>query len=246
MSIDRIARGLDWLRDLIDPERPEVTAIPVPETEVLGFTFRRTRPDGQIETIDIAAVEVTPKDVAHFDIETEVRTVPRGAMLEVEPTGDQYLRMVMTGRMLPDDKGVVMVRRVEQPEPPSQYVETHYRAIDGADGPCQMCDQRYPAWRAPDDLWNLVMGGPEATDDPGGMLCPTCFLRLADVRAPQRGAWVVGTPARPESAVREERDAQWRAGRDALADRWAALCHGDPPSGAQVRAIEPIEEGPTA
>ena len=30
-------------------------------------------------------------------------------------------------------------------------------------------------WNAPNDLWNLVMGGPEAKDDPGGTLCPRCF-----------------------------------------------------------------------
>lgn len=74
----------------------------------------------------------------------------------------------------------------------------------GDDGPCRTCGDHYPTWRAPNDLWNLVMGGPEATDDPGGMLCPNCFLRLADERAPTRGAWVVGTPVRPEHIVKAE------------------------------------------
>lgn len=32
-------------------------------------------------------------------------------------------------------------------------------------------------WNAPNDLWNLVMGGPETTDDPGGVLCCGCFWR---------------------------------------------------------------------
>lgn len=32
-------------------------------------------------------------------------------------------------------------------------------------------------WHAPNELWNLVMGGPDATDDPGGCLCPACFTR---------------------------------------------------------------------
>lgn len=30
-------------------------------------------------------------------------------------------------------------------------------------------------WTAPHLLWNYVLGGPEATDDPGGILCPPCF-----------------------------------------------------------------------
>lgn len=35
-------------------------------------------------------------------------------------------------------------------------------------------------WYAPNELWNLVMGGPEATDDPGGSLCPRCFTIECD------------------------------------------------------------------
>lgn len=64
-------------------------------------------------------------------------------------------------------------------------------APDGDDGPCHACGQSYPVWRAPDDLWNLVLGGSSAKGDPGGMLCPNCFLRLADLVEPQRGAWVL-------------------------------------------------------
>lgn len=75
---------------------------------------------------------------------------------------------------------------------------------EGDDGPCQACGEKYPAWRAPNELWNLVMGGPDAKGDPGGMLCPTDFLRAAELKAPQRGAWVVGTPVRPESVVKAE------------------------------------------
>lgn len=75
---------------------------------------------------------------------------------------------------------------------------------DGPDGPCYACERHYPTWRAPNDLWNLVMGGPNAKGDPGGMLCPNCFLRLASEAAPARGAWVVGTPVRPEHIVKAE------------------------------------------
>lgn len=30
-------------------------------------------------------------------------------------------------------------------------------------------------WFADSELWNLVIGGPFATDDPGGIRCPRCF-----------------------------------------------------------------------
>lgn len=32
-------------------------------------------------------------------------------------------------------------------------------------------------WNAQNELWNLVMGGPDAPDDPGGVLCCACFWR---------------------------------------------------------------------
>lgn len=35
-------------------------------------------------------------------------------------------------------------------------------------------------WFAQSYLWNLVMGGPSMTDDPGGVLCPSCFTQAAD------------------------------------------------------------------
>ena len=35
-------------------------------------------------------------------------------------------------------------------------------------------------WHAKHALWNLVMGGPRATDDPGGVVCPRCFTVRCD------------------------------------------------------------------
>lgn len=51
---------------------------------------------------------------------------------------------------------------------------------EGMCGPCQECGRPYPPWVARNEVWNLVMGGPEATDDPGGLMCPGCFLIKAD------------------------------------------------------------------
>lgn len=48
-----------------------------------------------------------------------------------------------------------------------------WRPEDG-DGRCQQCGGLNPVWYAPNDLWNQIVGG-EA-----GILCPTCFLLIAD------------------------------------------------------------------
>lgn len=61
------------------------------------------------------------------------------------------------------------------------------RAADGrlprrlhGDGPCQDCGGANIIWFADNVLWNRVMGGPDAHDDPGGIVCVTCFVRRVD------------------------------------------------------------------
>ena len=68
--------------------------------------------------------------------------------------------------------------------------------INKGDWSCQECKGLNPLWWAPSDVWNLVMGGPGAKDDPGGVLCPTCFMHKA-FKAGVRVVWSV----RPESEV---------------------------------------------
>ena len=41
------------------------------------------------------------------------------------------------------------------------------------------CGHPNPIWFADNELWNAVMGGKAAKDDPGGVLCPTCFMLKA-------------------------------------------------------------------
>ena len=45
---------------------------------------------------------------------------------------------------------------------------------------CGDCGGKNPRWFADNDLWNLVMGGPDARDDPGGIICPYCFMARAE------------------------------------------------------------------
>lgn len=56
---------------------------------------------------------------------------------------------------------------------------------------CQDCGTANPVWFAPNVLWNLVMGGPEAADDPGGIVCPNCFIARAEQAGVTPTAWIV-------------------------------------------------------
>ena len=54
---------------------------------------------------------------------------------------------------------------------------------------CDDCHGPVPSWFAPNDLWNKVMGGADAKDDPGGMLCVHCFIRRAEIVEVKPAAW---------------------------------------------------------
>lgn len=49
-----------------------------------------------------------------------------------------------------------------------------------ADSRCQSCGRTYVPWFTDHWLWNHVVGGPQATDDPGGYLCAQCFTVRAE------------------------------------------------------------------
>lgn len=56
---------------------------------------------------------------------------------------------------------------------------------------CDDCSQPNPVWFAPSPIWNLVMGGPDASDDPGGIVCPNCFIQRAEQGGLVPTAWVL-------------------------------------------------------
>lgn len=62
-----------------------------------------------------------------------------------------------------------------------------WRPEDG-DSRCQDCGAVNMVWFADNETWNLVMGGPDATEDPGGVVCVPCFGRRAE-QAGVRRAW---------------------------------------------------------
>jgi len=49
--------------------------------------------------------------------------------------------------------------------------------LPAGDGPCQDCGGPNVVWWADNSTWNFIMGGPGRRDDPGGIVCPTCFGR---------------------------------------------------------------------
>jgi hypothetical protein len=62
---------------------------------------------------------------------------------------------------------------------------------------CDDCGGVNPVWYAPNALWNLVVGGPEAKGDPGGFICPGCFIARAEASGIRPTAWEL----RPERHV---------------------------------------------
>lgn len=54
---------------------------------------------------------------------------------------------------------------------------------------CQDCEIENPVWFAASPLWNAVMGGPEANGDPGGIVCPNCFIVRAEAAGQKPTAW---------------------------------------------------------
>jgi hypothetical protein len=54
---------------------------------------------------------------------------------------------------------------------------------------CDDCGGANPVWFASNELWNRVMGGPHAKDDPGGIVCPGCFILRAEDEGIVPTAW---------------------------------------------------------
>lgn len=54
---------------------------------------------------------------------------------------------------------------------------------------CIDCGGHNPVWFAPNNVWNLIIGGPEALDDPGGLYCPNCFIARAETAGLVPTAW---------------------------------------------------------
>lgn len=78
------------------------------------------------------------------------------------------------------------------------------------DGPCHDCGGTNIVWSTDSTLWNLVIGGPAATDDPGGLLCVPCFVGRAEALGLAPAGWYLGPwqpaadPGRADQLAAEE------------------------------------------
>lgn len=71
---------------------------------------------------------------------------------------------------------------------PASLMPEHLRG----DGPCQDCGTPDNIrWFAPSVVWNHVMGGTQATDDPGGIVCVPCFIKRVDAAGFAPTVWQI-------------------------------------------------------
>lgn len=66
------------------------------------------------------------------------------------------------------------------------------RIVEGlrGDGPCKACHtEDNIRWFTDSTFWNTVIGGPRATDDPGGILCIPCFVKHTDYANLHPNVW---------------------------------------------------------
>lgn len=87
------------------------------------------------------------------------------------------------GKPLAGDLVRDAIRALRHPQPSTP--------VGMGDTVCQSCGADNPIWFAPSPLWNLVMGGPEASDDPGGVVCPSCFMRRAKALGIAPTGWFI-------------------------------------------------------
>jgi hypothetical protein len=74
---------------------------------------------------------------------------------------------------------------------------------------CQVCDQEYPVWYAPNELWNAVMRYPDGREasEKIHFVCINCFTKEAEQLGIEPPAWVLTTDkhtALIENAARTE------------------------------------------
>jgi hypothetical protein len=73
---------------------------------------------------------------------------------------------------------------------PLEMMRRPWQPEDG-DTKCQECFCLNPVWWVQHEVWNSVVGSND-----GGVLCPNCFIALADTKGYGRsGAWQLYPPS---------------------------------------------------
>lgn len=136
-----------------------------------------------MRAIDLAALSTPPETAAApIPVEGEVirnatlRLMAAASKIErdvrlLDLTNEEYESLARAAL----DRGVDEVRE----------------ALDAPHGEkvCMDCHGHNPVWFAPNDVWNFVIGGPDAKGDPGGFYCPNCFIDRAEKVGVVPSAW---------------------------------------------------------
>lgn len=78
------------------------------------------------------------------------------------------------------------------------------------EGLCMKCNQEYPVWFAPNELWNPVMRNADGSDR-YPFICPTCFAMEAELRGIRPTAWKLTTE---QLIIEAEKRAELRGRRE--------------------------------
>lgn len=60
---------------------------------------------------------------------------------------------------------------------------------------CQLCNQEYSVWFAPNPIWNQVMRYPDGREasEKYHFVCPNCFIKIAEKRGLKTTGWMLTT-----------------------------------------------------
>ena len=71
--------------------------------------------------------------------------------------------------------------------------------MNSSEETCEQCGGKNVCWFSPSDIWNAVARRADGTDP---MLCPNCFIQMAETAGYDKDAWKV-VPEFGDSCLRE-------------------------------------------
>ena len=180
----------------------------VPET-LTAIRGRVTRDrDARRQPLDTAPPQERALWQAREDIDALLRTLDAARATPDEAGPAEYAPKTAAGRALiralREDDGVIAptsfvdsaiawiahIEREAALAAPAPVTSAELDARLRGDGPCQDCGTPDNiVWFTDNTVWNRVMGGPGTTDDPGGIVCVTCFVKRADAAGLDPTGW---------------------------------------------------------
>ncbi len=90
---------------------------------------------------------------------------------------------------------------------------------------CMVCDQKYPVWYAPNDLWNKVMRAPDGREESEKVpfICLMCFTKEAERQGVKYAAWKLTVKNKEDAfdlkALADQLESMWATSRK-YSDGW--------------------------